>query len=77
MLQLEMERLSLSKAAPSDRAAAARLTALDSELQKLKEEQVGGGGGAPCALLGSRPQAPSAHPPQPIHSAPANAFDTK
>lgn len=39
VLQLEMERLSLNKAAPSDRAAAARLAALDSELGKLKEEQ--------------------------------------
>ncbi|WIA37072.1 hypothetical protein OEZ86_014046 [Tetradesmus obliquus] len=39
VLQLEMERLSLQKAAPSDRAAAARLAALDSELGKLKGEQ--------------------------------------
>jgi len=39
VLQLEMERLSLTKAAPNDRGAAARLGALDSELVKLKEKQ--------------------------------------
>ncbi|KAG2501027.1 hypothetical protein HYH03_000847 [Edaphochlamys debaryana] len=39
VLQLEMERLSLQKAAGSDRAAAARLTTLDGELARLKEDQ--------------------------------------
>eukprot|EP00775_Hariotina_reticulata_P013873 gene13873-13992_t len=39
VLQLEMERLSLQKAAPSDRAAAARLGHLETELSKLKDEQ--------------------------------------
>jgi ATP-dependent Clp protease ATP-binding subunit ClpB len=39
VLQLEMERLSLRKAAPSDRGAAARLAALDSELERLKGDQ--------------------------------------
>lgn len=34
-----MEKLSLTKAAPTDRAAAARLAVLDAELQRLKEEQ--------------------------------------
>ncbi|GIL45618.1 hypothetical protein Vafri_2821 [Volvox africanus] len=39
VLQLEMERLSLDKAAGSDRGAAARLSALDDELSRLKGEQ--------------------------------------
>jgi ATP-dependent Clp protease ATP-binding subunit ClpA len=39
VLQLEMERLSLSKAAPSDRAAKGRLTALDRDLEGLKVRQ--------------------------------------
>jgi ATP-dependent Clp protease ATP-binding subunit ClpB len=39
VLQLEMERLSLRKAAPSDRGAAARLAALDAELERLKGDQ--------------------------------------
>ena len=39
VLQFEMERLSLNKAAPSDKAAASRLAALDADLRKLKEEQ--------------------------------------
>ncbi|GFR51535.1 hypothetical protein Agub_g13952, partial [Astrephomene gubernaculifera] len=39
VLQLEMERLSLEKAASSDRAAAARLASLDGELGRLKEQQ--------------------------------------
>ncbi|KAI8473008.1 MAG: ClpB chaperone, Hsp100 family [Monoraphidium minutum] len=39
VLQLEMERLSLGKAAPKDKGAASRLTALDAELSKLKEKQ--------------------------------------
>ncbi|GIL72045.1 hypothetical protein Vretimale_553 [Volvox reticuliferus] len=39
VLQLEMERLSLDKAAGSDRGAAARLSALDDELSRLKAEQ--------------------------------------
>ena len=39
VLQLEMERLSLGKAAKSDRTAAARLATLDSELTRLKGEQ--------------------------------------
>eukprot|EP00878_Enallax_costatus_P007086 GHUV01007425.1.p1 GENE.GHUV01007425.1~~GHUV01007425.1.p1 ORF type:complete len:644 (+),score=165.00 GHUV01007425.1:422-2353(+) len=39
VLQLEMERLSLQKAAPNDRAAAARLGHLDAELSKLKQDQ--------------------------------------
>ncbi|PNW86539.1 hypothetical protein CHLRE_02g090850v5 [Chlamydomonas reinhardtii] len=40
VLQLEMEKLSLTKAAKnSDRAAAARLAALDAELDDLKEQQ--------------------------------------
>ena len=39
VLQLEMERLSLGKAAKSDRTAAARLATLDSELTRLKSEQ--------------------------------------
>ena len=39
VLQLEMERLSLRKAAPSDRGAAARLAALDGELERLKGDQ--------------------------------------
>lgn len=34
-----MERLSLTKAAGKDRAAAARLAALDGELERLKETQ--------------------------------------
>ncbi len=32
VVQLEMERLSLKKAAPTDKAAAARLQALDAQL---------------------------------------------
>ena len=44
ILQLEMERLSLAKAV-SDRASKQRLEALDSQLKKLKAEQVGS-----CAL---------------------------
>mmetsp|Transcript_29892 Transcript_29892/g.66115 ORF Transcript_29892/g.66115 Transcript_29892/m.66115 type:complete len:1085 (+) Transcript_29892:60-3314(+) len=39
VLQLEMERLSLNKAATNDRGAAARLAGLDAELQKLKGQQ--------------------------------------
>ena len=39
ILQLEMERLSLSKAV-SDRASKQRLQALDSQLKKFKAEQV-------------------------------------
>ena len=39
VLQLEMERLSLGKAAKSDRTAAARLSILDSELSRLKSDQ--------------------------------------
>ncbi|GLI64128.1 hypothetical protein VaNZ11_007308 [Volvox africanus] len=39
VLQLEMERLSIEKAAGSDRGAAARLSALDDELSRLKAEQ--------------------------------------
>lgn len=39
ILQLEMEVLSLSKAAPSDKAAAGRLTVLDSQLKTLKKDQ--------------------------------------
>lgn len=39
VLQLEMERFSLNKAATTDKAAKARLAALDSELRKLKDEQ--------------------------------------
>jgi ATP-dependent Clp protease ATP-binding subunit ClpB len=39
VLQLEMERLSLRKAAPSDRGAAARLAGLDAELERLKGDQ--------------------------------------
>ena len=39
ILQLEMERLSLSKAV-SDKASKQRLQALDSQLKKLKGEQV-------------------------------------
>lgn len=41
ILQLEMERLSLAKAV-SDRASKQRLEALDSQLKKLKAEQVRG-----------------------------------
>ena len=37
---MEMERLSLGKAAKSDRTAAARLATLDSELSNLKSQQV-------------------------------------
>ena len=39
ILQLEMERLSLSKAV-SDKASKQRLQALDGQLKKLKAEQV-------------------------------------
>ena len=39
VLQLEMERLSLTKAAAADRGAAQRLGALDAELAKLKDRQ--------------------------------------
>eukprot|EP01025_Chloroclados_australasicus_P006761 TRINITY_DN12160_c0_g1_i3.p1 TRINITY_DN12160_c0_g1~~TRINITY_DN12160_c0_g1_i3.p1 ORF type:complete len:978 (-),score=157.34 TRINITY_DN12160_c0_g1_i3:403-3336(-) len=39
ILQKEMERLSLSKAASNDRTAAVRLTQLDSELSNLKYKQ--------------------------------------
>ncbi|KAG2428621.1 hypothetical protein HYH02_014322 [Chlamydomonas schloesseri] len=39
VLQLEMEKLSLTKAANSDRAAASRLAALDAELEDLKDQQ--------------------------------------
>ena len=39
VLQLEMERLSLQKAAPTDRGAAARLGALEAELLGMKEKQ--------------------------------------
>ncbi|GLC34593.1 Chaperone protein ClpB3, chloroplastic [Pleodorina starrii] len=39
VLQLEMERLSLDKAAGSDRGAAARLASLDTELTRLKSQQ--------------------------------------
>ena len=40
ILQLEMERLSLAKAAESDRAAKGRLKSLDAQLDLLKREQV-------------------------------------
>jgi hypothetical protein len=40
VLQLEMERLSLSKAAPTDRAARGRLSALEMQLATLKQEQM-------------------------------------
>ena len=39
VLQLEMERLSLQKAAPTDKGAKTRLQGLDKELSKLKERQ--------------------------------------
>jgi hypothetical protein len=39
VLQLEMERLSLQKATPSDRGATSRLKALESQLEELKEQQ--------------------------------------
>ncbi|GAX82446.1 hypothetical protein CEUSTIGMA_g9874.t1, partial [Chlamydomonas eustigma] len=39
VLQLEMERLSLQKAAANDRTAAVRLSTLDSELSRLKTQQ--------------------------------------
>jgi ATP-dependent Clp protease ATP-binding subunit ClpB len=39
VVQLEMERLSLAKAAPSDRGAAARLASLEAQLGALKGEQ--------------------------------------
>ena len=41
ILQLDMERLSLSKAAKKDRSAAARLTELDKELDGLRKRQFG------------------------------------
>jgi ATP-dependent Clp protease ATP-binding subunit ClpB len=40
VLQLEMERLSLQKAAPTDRGAASRLSSLDSQLTQFKAQQV-------------------------------------
>ena len=40
ILQLEMERLSLAKAAESDRAAKGRLKSLDAQRDLLKREQV-------------------------------------
>ena len=39
VLQLEMEKLSLAKATPGDRAAAARLAGLDASLTTLKKQQ--------------------------------------
>jgi hypothetical protein len=39
VLQMEMERLSLGKAAKNDRTAAARLATLDLELSNLKDQQ--------------------------------------
>jgi ATP-dependent Clp protease ATP-binding subunit ClpB len=39
ILQLDMERLSLAKAAAKDRAAAERLNGLDTELEQLRERQ--------------------------------------
>jgi ATP-dependent Clp protease ATP-binding subunit ClpB len=39
ILQLEMERLSLAKAAPKDRTAGERLKGLDEELEGLRERQ--------------------------------------
>lgn len=39
VLQLEMERLSLQKAAPTDRGAASRLKSLEDELASMKEKQ--------------------------------------
>jgi ATP-dependent Clp protease ATP-binding subunit ClpB len=39
ILQLDMERLSLAKAAAKDRAAAERLNGLDTELDQLRERQ--------------------------------------
>jgi ATP-dependent Clp protease ATP-binding subunit ClpB len=39
VLQLEMERLSLAKAAPADRAAAARLAVLEAQVAQLKGQQ--------------------------------------
>ncbi len=39
VLQLEMERLSLSKGTDSDRAAKARLKGIDKQLKELKEDQ--------------------------------------
>lgn len=39
VIQMEMERLSLQKAAPKDKAAATRLTTLDAELDSLKRRQ--------------------------------------
>uniref|UniRef100_A0A7S0WMW3 Clp R domain-containing protein n=1 Tax=Chlamydomonas leiostraca TaxID=1034604 RepID=A0A7S0WMW3_9CHLO len=41
VLQLEMERLSLTKAAPNDRGAKVQLESLDSELRALKAQQKG------------------------------------
>jgi ATP-dependent Clp protease ATP-binding subunit ClpB len=41
VLQLEMERFSLSKGADSDKAAKARLKGIDKQLKDLKEEQKG------------------------------------
>ena len=39
VLQFEMERLSLSKAAANDKAASSRLKGLDKQLLALKSEQ--------------------------------------
>jgi hypothetical protein len=39
VLQLEMERLSLNKAAPNDKNAKSRLSLLDMELSQLKKDQ--------------------------------------
>ncbi len=39
VVQLEMERLSLQKAAPTDRGAASRLTSINSEIESLKAKQ--------------------------------------
>jgi len=39
VLQMEMERLSLAKASPNDRAAKSRLAALDAEVQEFKVTQ--------------------------------------
>jgi hypothetical protein len=39
VLQLEMEKLSLARTAPTDRAAASRLAALEGQLDALKVEQ--------------------------------------
>lgn len=54
ILQLEMERLSLAKAV-SDRASKQRLDALDSQLKKLKAEQVWGPVLCPCLHISALP----------------------